>query len=394
MLHTILLTTLCLTADPATMGKDGLVPVATPAHVRAFTSALGLDDEQLGTASLVIEDYEGAMRDVHAAMLQTTQAARDQLEDAFAGRRRLSVDALRRLRVQIEDAPRDAWPSLDGRLDELTDTLALLSSRSDADIVAASSAFRRHVMQHAVLDRQTSAGALMRLDVRALAAEAADSELKGVTVNAIDTALAGYQASLNASMPAWFKARRADRVDDALASIMVDDAARHAIMEASCRRWEAMNTLHLDAIESVADLAKAAGGERAGVSWLRRCEHARFPLLYDDPQLRAMRDWIDRNGNDVQRASVQQAYDNWLESVRPVAVTMSGLLRQAFKKGADLQHDAVARHAEAAKLRRTWLQASGDRQVRLEAAKAAMERQLTDGQRAAVRRSMMEHRSR
>ena len=394
MLNAFLLSVLCLSVDPSGMAADGLVPVASPDHVRAYAQALGLVDNQQGTAALVVEDYEVAMRAAHAAMLQTTQSARDQLDDAFAGRRRLSADAMRALRIEIEGAPRDAWPIIDARLDELTDTLALLSMRSDADVTAASRAFRRTVLQQAVLDQRTSAAAMMRLDVRALAGTASESELAGVDDSSIDSALAGYQMSLNAQMPAMFKAWRSAGVDDALAAITLDHAARNAIMAASADRWEALNALHLDAIESVAGLARAAGGDAAGISWLRRCERARFPELYDDPLLRAMRDWIDQHGDEVQRAAVQPVYDSWLESVRPVAVSMSGLLRQAFALGADLQHDAVARHAEAAKLRRSWLQASGDRQVRLEAAKSAMERSLTDGQRAAVRRTMIEQRVR
>jgi hypothetical protein len=165
-------------------------------------------------------------------------------------------------------------------------------------------------------------------------------------------------------------------------------------MKASADRWLAQTAVHERAIEAIATLAEGAGGEQARTAWLHRAQQAQFPGLYDDHRLQVTSEWVLANGNAMQRDAVPTAHRAWLESARPVAMKMASLVRQGFEQGVDLQHDAVGLNQDVGELRRTWLQSSGDRQVRLETARAAIERQLTDGQRAAIRRLIMDPRRR
>jgi len=390
----LVLTLASTTADPASMAADGLLPVARPTHVRAFTEALQLDRGQLDTVSLVIEDYESSMRDAHDALVARAQASRDKLDAAFSGRRRLSMDAIRTIREDIESAPRDVWPELDDRFEELLDTLTIVSVLPAAQVDAAARTFRRQVLLQAMFNDQTASYAATALDVANLVDTALAEELADVDTSSLEGVLATYHQTLDSRLSGWFKARRAAHVSDGLASIVGDDVTRIELMKASAERWLEQTAMHEQAIEAIATLADAAGGDRARSAWLRRAQRVRFPGLYDDDRLEVISEWVLANGNELQRAAVPAAYAAWLESARPVAMKMAALLRQGFEQGVDLQHDAVALKPEAVELRRTWLQSSGDRQVRLETARAAIERHLTDGQRAAIRRVIMDPRRR
>lgn len=390
----LVLAVVTVAADPASMTADGLLPVARPDHVRAFTQALQLDRGQLDTVSLVIDDYESFMREAHEALVAKSKASRDKLNDAFSGRRRLSIDAIRALRQDIESAPREVWPDLDDRLEELHDTLAIVSALPTSQVEAASRIFRRQVLLHAMFDDNTASYAAESLDVAAIAQAAADDELSGVDAVAMAKLLGAYHQTLDTRLPVLFKARRESRVADALAAIAEDDATRLTLMKASADRWLEQSAVHMQAIDAIAVLANAAGGEGARAAWLQRAQQTRFPGLYDDNRLQVISEWVLANGNSAQREAVPAAYAAWLESAGPVAMKMAALLQQGFEQGVDLQHDAVALKSEAVDLRRTWLQSSGDRQVRLETARAAIERHLTDGQRAAIRRVIMDPRRR
>ncbi len=390
----LILTTVASGADPATMTADGLLPVARPDHVRAFTQALQLNRDQLDTVSLVIEDYQSSMREAHEALVAKAQASRDKLDDAFSGRRRLSIDAIRTLRKDIESAPRKMWPELDDRFEELHDTLAIVSALPTSEVEAASRTFRRQVLLDAMLDDQTVLYATESLDVAVLAQAAKEEELAGVDPTALTRLIEAYHQVLDSRLPALFKARREARVADAIAAITEDDATRLLLMKASANRWLEQSAMHIQVVEAIAALANAAGGEGARAAWLQRSQQARFPGLYDDDRLQVISEWVLANGSSVQREAVPAAYAAWLESARPIAMKMAELLRQGFEQGVDLQHDAVSLNSKAIDLRRLWLQSSGDRQVRLETARAAIERQLTDGQRAAIRRVIMDPRRR
>lgn len=379
-----------LAGDPATMNADGIVPIARPDQVRACVQALGLSDESMGTLSLVIEDYESSMDAAHSLLLESVAGARSQLDEAFAGRRRFKPDALRALREQIVGAPRMAWPMADAGLDDLVETMALFSALPDQQVTDATNAFRRDVLQRSVMIDGSVVAAGLRLNVEHLAAEAMDTELQGIDAAQLAQALTSYRRAMDAAVPAWFAARRSRLVDDSLANITGDRAKRVTLMKEAAARWRAQDTLHGQAVDMVAGFAESVGGPAAKSAWLLRAQQARFPALYNDRRLEATRDWIAKNGSATQAHDVQLAYAAWLVAVRPVADTMSALMRQGLEKGGDVQHDAVAWLDETKDIRRSWLQASGDRQVRLETARATMERQLSDGQRAAVRRSMLD----
>ncbi len=379
-----------LAGDPATMNADGIVPIARPDQVRACVQALQLSDESMGTLSLVIEDYESSMVAAHRGLLESIAGARAQLDEAFAGRRRFKPDALRVLREEIVGAPRTAWPMADAGLDDLVETMALFSTLPGQQVTDATNAFRRDVLQRSVMLDGSVVAAGLRLNVEHLASEAVHAELQGIDASQLAQALTSYRRAIDAAVPAWFAARRSRLVDDALAGITGDRAKRITLMAQAAARWRAQDTLHGQAVEIVAGLAESVGGPAAKTAWLLRAQQVRFPALYTDRRLEATRDWIAKNGSATQAQDVQLAYEAWLEAVRPVADTMSALMRQGLEKGGDVQHDAVAWLDDVKDIRRSWLQASGDRQVRLETARATMERQLSDGQRAAVRRSMLD----
>ena len=379
-------------ADPATMNADGVLPIARPAQVRACVAELQLSESAQDTVGLVVEDYEATLADAHAAMLDRIAGARAQLDEAFAGRRRIAPDALRALRVTIAQAPASVWPRADTGLTELVDTMGVMSMQDQARVNRSLATFKRKVLQASMPASKDVSAAAIALDVEELARAAVQTELQGADQTMLDQALLGYRARLDSAVPAWFDQWRSASVDDAIADIGADRDTRVALMKASAARWMAGDALHGPAIEAVAAIAQQAGGEASRAAWISRVNQARYPDLYADDQLDGLRNWVERNGSDHQQATVQAAYATWLTSVRSVADTMVTLMRQAYAKGGDVQHPAIAWHEDVAEIRRKWLQASGDRQVKLETARAAIERELTDGQRAAARRSMIDQR--
>lgn len=380
--------------DPSSMAADGVLPVARPDHVRAYVDALELDRDQLDTVEFIIEDYEASMLAAHEELLEGARVSRSALDDAFAGRRRLSLDAIRRLREDVESAPRAYWPAVDARLDELVEALAVVSTLPRGRVEAAQRAFRRQVLIDAVVDDGTAAAAATGLNLERLVDRGREAELAGVDAAGLEAAMGPWLEALDSRLVVWVHARRSDHVEDSLAEIAGDDAARLALMKASADRWIEQTSIHSSAIDAISALARASGGEEAGAAWAQRAQEARYPGLYDDHRLRVTSDWVRDNGDDAQREAVTRAHAMWVESCRPVAMKMTSLMRKGFEQGVDLQHSAIALSREAVDLRRTFLQSSGDRQVRLETARALIERHLTEGQRAAVRRVIMDPRTR
>ena len=306
----------------------------------------------------------------------------------------MSMDAIRSLREDVDSAPRETWPEVDAALSQLTQTLAVLSADAPDRVESAKRAFMRRVLLDSVIDDGTAASAAMGFDLTAVVSQAQAEELVAVDQSLIEAALGPWRAQIDAQLQGWVVGARAANVEDALAEIASDNQTRLETMRASAQRWRDKTAVHAVAINEIAGLAQASGGDAARAAWLQRAHEARFPGLYDDHRLQVTSDWVSRNGSDAQREAVVQAHQLWVESCRPVAAKMADLLRQGFEQGVDLQHDAVGADQEATELRRTFLQASGDRQVRLETAKASIDRHLTEGQRAAVRRVIMDPRRR
>ncbi len=393
----MLLTAACLVAlavDPATMTADGVTPIATPDHVRTCMDALQLSDSARDTMSLVFEDYQFTLGQAHTEAMASMAGARAQLDDAFAGRVRLDADRLRALREIIVAAPMQSWTLADAGLAELADTASLMATGPVHEVNAAIAAFQCAVMQDSVPDDGRVVNAALALNVQSLALEAMQDELQGVTAQQIATALQNYARALHQGMPEWFRQSRADGLTDATMDIHGDRDGRVQVMQRSAQRWQALDVLHGQAVTAIGALAEAAGGPGAKSAWLQRAQRARFPDLYDDRQLLASHAWIMKNGSAAQQQSAEHAWQQWQVQTQEIATRIVQLMRQALEQGGDLQADAVAWVPALAETRRTWLQASGDRQVQLEAARASMERGLSEGQRAAIRRSMIDQRRR
>ncbi|MCH2140595.1 MAG: hypothetical protein MK100_06120 [Phycisphaerales bacterium] len=351
-------------SDGSAFRRIGIEPIVRPEVFHLFVQDLKLGPEEAATANMLFEDYGHEMRTALAELQISQKQERDKLDDALKGRLRLSPEELRDLRMSLRTGARDACGFADRRVSQMIDYVTLLSTLDTDAKNTAIGTFQRRVYldggdREALVDVSTLIPSAMLTQPSAQAA--LSSYLNELTLRAKEDALAVRSA----------------RFEDEIAVIRKDPDERRSILESISRRWCERMSLHDRLMEAVG---------ATDSTLRRRIEIALFPTVYGRGEIESVVAWIDDNGTSQQAATARNCVESAemrLENLRREAVA---LLREAREAGCDLDHDAASLMSDSEALRFRYLQNSGERSVLEQNLFDCVQQELTEGQRAAIRR--------
>lgn len=367
----------CTASGPSEFSRAGIEPIITPDAFRALAIDLGLTPSEVDVSAMLFRDYSTAMNGVLAGLEAQRAEDRSRLDAALAGRIRLSPEELRALRIRIRTAVEQAWAEADRWQADLVQSVLLLSTLPDDPMRRALETF----------DREIHCGTGNRLALVDLA-DLAPPDLAGASAG-VET-LATYRSAIASVAASHAQLARSTRLEDDLAAIRGEKDVRRTLQRESSGRWMTRMEIHDRFVDAVAAILASSGQPEA--PWRRAADAALFPRIYSEPDAQYAADWVIANGSQSQSATARQCIEDGMSRLEPLRRQAVALLREGRTHGADLSHDAAGLVDEAGDVRMRFLRNTGERSVLIQGMTDCVMGELTDGQRAAVRRVLLERR--
>ena len=287
----------CATAAAQESADDYIEPRITRPQFAAFIGQLNLGSEQRNIAQLAFTDYTDALTALTRSLDQQAVAAgRQSVNDALAGKARVSPDDLKRMRVAVLKVYQQAFPQVDTALDTLLSSVEMVLTPEQTDTFnAASRQLRREILLHprqSSSDYQEYAGDGVDVLELADAALAEGGELQPMGPTPIQDILALYEQQLDALLISTSPGYRTGKLNKKIASIEKDAAALHQEEQAALERWKQLYQLNDGAVHQIGDLAAAQIDETAQQRWLQRYDRASFTWLYPRRKPDRQIEWI------------------------------------------------------------------------------------------------------
>ncbi len=386
LMGTILATAIIAHGSPGNTAVDyrlaGIEPVVTPPDFRLLMDELGLTDQDADTASMLMDDYADSMRSVLVELGQQRADDRQRLDSAIDGRIRISPEELRGIRLSLRTAVQASWTVADGKLAELVEWATLISPLTPEAQRDAIAQFHRRVFL-----RESSNDALV--DLARLIEAGQTEELDGLPPEQLDEALQQWKIAAAHFAKEDALAVRQRRLADDVASLQRQTSVREQLGKQAAQGWLDRMRVHDAGMDAIAVIVAQTKGSEAAATWRRRVRQACFPDVSGNIDAEVAARWVIANGSQTQQDDaarcLAQAQDS-LESLRVEAVR---LLREGRAIGVDLAHEAAAGIEKASQLRMQYLRNSGERSLLAQEVLDCVQRGLTEGQRAAIRRVLI-----
>ena len=364
-------------------------PIVTRDAYMACCRQLGIQDEQMPIAEMLYEDYLSGLTALQETSIRRAKAAgADELDAAFQGQSSLRSDELRELRIAVMRSRELNWPEVDALQRMLIDgTIALGADADAAETQAAIQAMQRRAVQdHARRNSGSTEYAGEGFDLTDLAADEREGLLSDVQGEGLSSILATWQSHVTQLMVMHGAQERAASIEQRIADIKRDPVAAKALMAERSERWRPLHEINVWAIESIAQLLLDSGTDE---EWRSKARIRQFPWLHADDIVDRTANWILRNGDPQQQqraAGVLEAYRVDRNTVRRDIETL--VVKARLEDGIVLGSPAAGRVPEAQEIQRAWLQTTGELQLLKGRAEDQLNAMLTQGQLAAVRRSL------
>jgi len=356
----------------------GVEPIVSPSDFRLFVSDLQLGSDEQAAADLLLDDYAEGMRAVLSNLMERQAADRERLDAALSGKMRLDAGTIREIRISLQTIVADACQLADGRIAEMIEWAMLLSPADARTISEATGRFERRVFL-------VGGNREALVDVTVLAEAASEKELSSAKFAAIHTALGSYDKSIAAIARADAVHVRDARIQDGLAALRGQDDARRSLQQDLAMQWITRMQLQDAAVSAIAKLLD----DEAAAAWQARANQSFFPSVCSRLDAVRAHRWVQANASSMVVTAGEKCIDASMPRLRSLRAEAVTLLREGRGLGVDLDHDAASLFEPAYELRMKYLRNSGERSVLEQDMLDCVLRQLTDGQRAAVRRLIM-----
>lgn len=378
--------------------RDFVEPRLTRAQFAAFTRPLGLDSDQRALTEMIFSDYSSALDDLTKSLEQDAMDAglRD-VQDALAGRGRLSADELRSKRAAVLRVYQKGWPVVDDALDTLIAGVqhVLTTSQAAGFEVLVRELHRSLWLHPRQADREYQEYAGDGVDVLLLAetALAEGGELHALGRGAIANILYGYELELDALLLQTAPEYRNAKLLRRIAVVEKDSASLRDLDQLSLARWKRLYQLNLSAVEQIGQIAASNLGEQVKQHWLDRFDQANFAWLYPRRKPDRQIEWIRLQTLTPEvRAQADANYEHYLSKRRELSRKAIDIMLQARLEFQTMLYSMMDPASIDDRLRRglyeELLKNSGE-QANLESTtSAAMEALLDPAMRDSLRKAM------
>jgi len=288
---------------------------------RQFTTLcqqLGLESSQRPLVELVFTDYNNSLTDLaHKLDDQALKAGRKTVQDALAGKARIDPEQLKRMRIEVLNVYKQAWPIIDKALSDLLSGVEIvLTPEQNPQFQKAVRQLRRNVLLHprqAGSEYQEYAGDGVDVLLLVENAQKEGGELHSISADALQGILDNYEQQLDALLQESAPAYRAGKLARKIAAIQKDSAAIHQEEHAALEWWKRLYQLNKQTVEDIS-AAAADLSEISRQSWLDRFDQASFTWLYPRRKPDRQIEWI-RQQKQLPTEKQQQAesiYDQYV----------------------------------------------------------------------------------
>lgn len=386
LMGTILTAAIIAYGAPGNTAADyrlaGIEPVVTPPDFRLLMDELGLTDQDADTASMLMDDYADSMRSVLAELGQQRADDRQRLDLAIDGRIRISPEELRGIRLSLRTAVQASWTVADGKLAELVEWATLISPLTPEAQHDAIAQFHRRVFL-----RESSNDALV--DLARLIEAGQTEELDGLPPEQLDEALQQWKIAAAHFAKEDALAVRQRRLADDVASLRQQTSVREQLSKQAAQGWLGRMRVHDAGTDAIAVVIVQTKGSEAAATWRRRVRQACFPDVSGNIDAEVAARWVIANGSETQQHDAARCLAQSQDSLESLRVEAVRLLREGRSIGVDLAHEAAAGIEKASQLRMQYLRNSGERSLLAQEVLDCVQRGLTEGQRAAIRRVLV-----
>lgn len=356
-------------------------------------AAANPDRETRSIIEVLYSDYASAIgglaEDLEAAR---DEAGADEVESALTGRRLVDPARLRALRASVREADRPFFGRANTLVTELLESASIMLVGDAADVfMTRLPAIRRTLYLH---PRRRAGFEPTYLGDGVDLVELADAiaSLPGTTgyePALVDDLLDAYAARLDDLLVAQAEADWQGRIDQAVARILRDDAARRVAERAAIERWSVFFTLTDETARAIERRLEEEVGGTCALVWREQYERACFPWLWEAVRPEVEFDWIrGRIEDEAIRARALEIFQQYrMERSGLAADTMRIVVTARREHGVilDPRLDPLALDGPAAELFRRLLRTSGEIEQLDQAASDAFGGLLEANERARMR---------
>lgn len=381
--------------------EDFVEPRITRTQFATFLAQLNLGSEQRNIAQLAFTDYTDALTELSRTLdQQAVTAGRQSVNDALAGKARVSPDDLKRMRIAVLKVYPQGWPTIDRALDTLLSSIeSVLTAEQGANFSVAVRQLRREIFLHprqAASDYQEYAGDGVDVLQLADAALADGGELQPMGSAPIQDILTLYEQQLDALLISTAAEYRAGKLNRKIASIEKDSAAIHHEEQAALDRWKQLYQLNGGVVHQIGELAASAIDDAARQHWLDRYDRASFTWLYPRRKPDRQIEWIRLQSvpglSEEKHQQSEATYENYLQRRRALARQAIDIMIRGRLEFQTMLYSMMDPSGMDDRVRRglyeELLKNSGE-QANLETTtSASLESLLNDAQREALREAL------
>ena len=319
--------------------KDYVEPRLTRQQFTTFTKQLELASDQRSFAELMFSDYNTALDELTVELeARATEAGLKTVQDALAGRVRVSPDDLRAKRVGILKIYQQGWETIDQELDNLIASVqTLLTGAQTEHFEAAARDLRRALYLHpSQADREFQEYAGDGVDVLELVENALKEggELQPLGYSPLADTLVSYEAQLDAHLQATAAEHRNGKLLRKIAALEKNDATGRRLNEEAVARWKQLHQLNERTVQEVAKITADNLGDEARQRWLDRFDHASFPWLFQRRKPDRQIEWLRAQPLDAETRTKADA----------IFATYTGRRRELSRLAIDIMIRARLEH--------------------------------------------------
>jgi hypothetical protein len=304
----------CLAQETA---SSYLEPRVERQHFDTLCQRLDLGRDQRIVVESLFSDYQAALTQAaKAADEQAIAAGRQTVNDAFAGKSRITADDLKQKRMDVLNVYRTLWPVADNALHDLLSGIeALITPEQEPRLVPAIRELNRSIYLHprqvaSQLEEYAGDG----VDVIRLVADARKEggELQPLAPGSLDAVLAQYELQLDQFLQRTSSEYRSGKFALKIAA-MAKDGSAAAEQQAAVARWKQLYQLNQSAVKDIAAIAQAEISPLASQQWLDRFDTACFAWMYPRKKPDRQYEWMTRQKLSAdQRQAADDLYNKYI----------------------------------------------------------------------------------
>lgn len=391
----------CASAEKS--AAEFIRPIVSHHQYTVLVTQLDTDRDQRTILEFMFDDYLAGIEAVRAEADQAADAVGRQLVlDAFSGRRVVPVDELRQLRKDVLEVYQSYLHEADVQFEiMLSSVRSVLNERQRPSLDAPARRLRRELYLHpGHANRHAYEYAGEGVDVLRLVEDAMrdGGELEAINDDALKDVLDEYAYALDQVLMEIGPAMRKVRMDERIARIAQDEAAKREAEQQFIRLWQRLYEFNLDVVERIADIVESELGESPAHEWRMRYDEACFAWLFAPALPDRQYEWIVRQSlTDRQREQIEAAYAEYQEQRRLLCRDTIDIMLEARMEQQTILYPMMDPSGLSGRVRQMYeqlLRQSGEQSALAASASSQLESILTDHQRTTLRRTVRPRRGR